>query len=132
MAAGNVVRVLASIPWDQVVDAAPKIAEGAGRLWDATKDLRTPKTLSSDAPVSGQATEMDQVKTRLSDLEGTVQEMREQMQASASVIKDLADQNALLVQRIELARLRLIRAVIAGSACIAVLSVAVGYLLISR
>jgi hypothetical protein len=50
--------------------------------------------------------------------------MREQMQASAQVIKELADQNALLVQRIEVARQRIVLMAAAGSAMVLALTAA--------
>ena len=55
------------------------------------------------------------MQTRIADLEATVQAMREQMQASAQVVKELADQNALLVQRIEVARQRVVLLAAAGA-----------------
>jgi hypothetical protein len=50
------------------------------------------------------------------------------MQASAEVIKDLANQNSLLVQRAEMARLRLVRLAMGGSVGLALLSIATIYL----
>lgn len=135
MATGAVITVLSNIPWGQVVDAAPKVAEGAGRLWEAAKNFRKPKLTAAEIPntsASGQFTETDQLKLRLSELEGTVQELSEQMRASAEVIKDLANQNSLLVQRVEVARLRFVRFVIACSACVLMLSAATIYLWAAR
>ena len=129
MAAGTVITVLSNIPWGQVVDAAPKVAEGASRLWEAAKNFRKPKTVPE---TSVQPTEAEQLQGRLSALEGSIQELREQMQASAGVIKDLANQNALLIQRIEVARLRLVRIAIGGVVCIVALSLAIVFLWITR
>ncbi len=134
MAAGTVITVLSNIPWGQVVDAAPKVAEGASRLWEAAKNFRKPKPApeTSSSPTSGQPTEAEQLQGRLSALEGSIQELREQMQASAGVIKDLANQNALLIQRIEVARIRLVRIAVGGLVCIVALSLAILHLWTSR
>jgi len=124
MAAGTVITVLSNIPWGTVIDAAPRIAEGAGRLWEAARNLRRPKTPDaqpSEAPDTPQVTETERLQTRVTELEATVQAMREQLQASAQVLKDLADQNALLVQRIEVARQRVVLMAVIGSACVVAL-----------
>lgn len=125
MAAGTVITVLSNIPWGTVIDAAPRIADGAGRLWEAARNLRRPKPpdmADPEAPASSGISETERLQTRVTELEATVQAMREQMQASAQVVKDLADQNALLVQRIEVARQRVVLMAIVGSGCAAALS----------
>ena len=135
MAAGSVITVLSNIPWGQVMDAAPKIAEGASRLWEATKNFRKSKSEPVDAPTpsaAGQPSEAEQLKARVCELEGTARELREQMQASAEVIKDLAKQNSLLVQRIESTRRRLVRLTIACSACLLVLTATTVHLWLTR
>ena len=120
MAAGTVLTVLSNIPWGQVIDAAPRIAEGAGRLWEAARNLRKTRAPEPEGPDAAGApaaepTESERMQARIADLEATVQAMREQMQASAQVVKELADQNALLVQRIEVARQRVVLLAAAGA-----------------
>ena len=135
MAAGSVITVLSNIPWGQVIDAAPRLAEGAGRLWEATKNLRKSRSAPVEAAASSTAsppTDAEQLTARVFELEGTVQELREQMQASAEVIKDLANQNSLLVQRIEITRRRLLGVTIACAACLLVLAAATVHLGLAR
>ena len=135
MAAGSVITVLSNIPWGQVIDAAPKLAEGAGRLWEAAKNLRKSRSAPVDGTASSTAsppTDDEQLAARVCELEGTVQELREQMQASAEVIKDLANQNSLLVQRIEITRRRLLRVAIACAACLLVLAAVIMHLGLAR
>ncbi len=120
MAAGTVLTVLSNIPWGQVIDAAPRIAEGAGRLWEAARNLRKTRAPEPEGPDASGAplaepTESERMQARIADLEASVQAMREQMQASAQVVKELADQNALLVQRIEVARQRVVLLAAAGA-----------------
>ena len=54
--------------------------------------------------------------------------LSEQMQASSALIKALADQNAQLVQTIELNRARLVRLAWAGGATCIALAAAVAWL----
>ena len=35
MAVGTLITVLSNIPWGQVVENAPKVAEGAVKLWNS-------------------------------------------------------------------------------------------------
>lgn len=135
MAAGTVITVLSNIPWAQVVDAAPKVAEGAGRLWEAMKTFRKSRAVPPDSArssTSAQPTEAERVQAQIAALEGSVQELKDQMLASAAVIKELADQNARLVQRIEQARIHFLALATGGALSIAFLSVAFIYLWGSR
>jgi chromosome segregation ATPase len=108
MAIGTVISVFAKIPWGQVVEAAPKVAEVATRLWEAVKNGRMSKPAEAQTGTSqAQPTGTDTVGAHFSELEGIVQDLQEQMQSTAEVVKALADQNAILVQRIELDGARL-------------------------
>ena len=119
MAVGTIVTVLANIPWGTVVENAPKIADSATKLWDTvarwTKsepEQNAQINVSPEKPMS----ETQLLSARLQTLEESVRNLNEQMQASSGVIKDLAEQNTLLVQRVELNRARLVRLVaVAGS-----------------
>ena len=117
MSTGAILTVLANIPWGQVVDNAPKVAGGAAKLWTAVTGARKQRVLHPEASASDTAqgpSELAVLRTQVQDLEATVQQLQEQMQASSEVIKALADQNTQLVQRVELNRLRLARVAIAA------------------
>ena len=114
MAVGTIVTVLANIPWGTVVENAPKIADSATKLWDTVArwaksepEQNTQIDASPEKPIS----ETQLLSARLQTLEESVRNLNEQMQASSGVIKDLAEQNTLLVQRVELNRVRLVRLV---------------------
>jgi hypothetical protein len=119
MAVGTIVTVLANIPWGTVVENAPKIADSATKLWDTvarwTKsepEQNAQINVSPEKPMS----ETQLLSARLQTLEESVRNLNEQMQASSGLIKALAEQNTLLVQRVELNRVRLVRLVaVAGS-----------------
>lgn len=127
MAAGTIITVLSNIPWGQVVENAPKVADGALKLWDAvTRRKKQDSSQNKHPAMATDATpsEADLLKARLLRLDEDVKSLQDQMQASSELIKALAEQNTQLVQRIELNRVRLIRYAIAtvssGSALLAV------------
>ena len=130
MAAGTIITVLSNIPWGQVVEAAPKVADGAAKLWDAV----TRKKPDQEAQVTAAAfadaaqSEAEIFKKRVAVLEEHVVSLQEQMGASTGLIKALAEQNAQLVAKIELNSARLFR-LVTGTAIGAVLLVgAMSYL----
>jgi hypothetical protein len=91
------ITVLSAVPWTEVIRNAPKVAEGAKKLWSAVGRGGGGTHVAS--PAAGP-------EARLEALEATVAELSRQMQASAELIKALAEQNTQLVQRIELNRRR--------------------------
>lgn len=97
--------VLAAVPWTEVIKNAPKVAEGAKKLWN-TVGRKDGKTSVTD--VAAARSSSDPV-ARIAALELMVDELNRQMQASAELIKALAEQNTQLVERIELNRRRMIR-----------------------
>ena len=132
MALGTLITVLSSIPWGQVVENAPKVAEGAVKLWNSvTNRNRQGSIQDKEAAATAEetASEADRLKARLLALEDSVTRLQEQMQASSKLIKDLAEQNTQLVQRIELNRIRLVRHTVATVLGGAILLAVVVYLL---
>ncbi|TCJ14673.1 hypothetical protein EZJ19_09510 [Parasulfuritortus cantonensis] len=99
--------VLTSVPWSDVINNAPKVADGAKRLWQAMGRGR-----SGDAAVPVEASAApapaDAVPARVAALEAETAALRRQLLASGELIKELAEQNASLVERIELNRRRLV------------------------
>lgn len=100
--------VLQSVPWSEVVRNAPKVAEGAKKLWKAVAKKSPPahddgtQAVPLPEPHSRAALE-----ARLAALEATAGELENQMVASSELIKALADQNAQLIERIDALRRRL-------------------------
>jgi outer membrane murein-binding lipoprotein Lpp len=97
----NWVTVLAAVPWTEVIKNAPKVAEGAKKLWSTVgnKEGKASPSRVATSQAAGPT-------ARLAELEARVEELTQQMQASAELIKALAEQNAQLVQRIESNRRR--------------------------
>lgn len=135
MAAGTILTVLTNIPWLTVVDTAPKIADGAAKLWNTVTRWNKSDPVKNeqiDAPPQKPMSQVEALAARLHTMEESVRHLNEQMQASSALIKDLAEQNTTLVHRIELNRIRLLRlAISAGCTASALLSFSI-YLLITR
>ena len=123
MAAGAFVNVLTAIPWKQVVENAPKVAEAAMRLWDSVsrRNDKSQKQIETAHPPA--VSETGLIKAEVTALAASVKTLEEQMQASTLLIKDLAEQNTLLVKRVELSRVKHLRLVIGMGVAIAVLLV---------
>lgn len=104
--------VLKSVPWSEVISNAPKVVDGARKLWNAVARKSSPPEVSaSDTQpvVAPEAHTIAALEARASALEAVVSDLQGQMLASSELIKALADQNAQLIQRIETHRVRVIR-----------------------
>ena len=111
MAAGTIITVLSNIPWGQVVENAPKVADGAAKLWNAVTRKKPDQSpdASAKAVVDEAPSDTEVLKRRLIAVEEHIQHLEEQMGASAELIKALAEQNTQLVGKIELNSVRLLR-----------------------
>jgi hypothetical protein len=121
MAAGGLVTFIAKVPWRQVVENAPKLFEAASKLWDS---VTKKSTRAVELPASGKPaaiSETESLKSQLSVLSANVATLQEQMMASSQLIKNLAEQNTLLVSRVELSRVKHLRLVIAIGVAVAIL-----------
>jgi len=105
--------VLQNLPWPELISTAPKVAEGAKKLW---------KNVGKKPPVVTVA-DSEELEARIITLEASVSELHQQMLASSELIKALAEQNSQLVQRNELLHLR----VLWLSVVTAVVAIAVGF-----
>lgn len=104
--------VLQSVPWSDVIANAPKLADGAKKLWNAV--ARKPAlpvqqnqpAQPAVAPDSSPA--LAALEARAAALETAVSDLHGQMFASSELIQALAEQNAQLVKRIEANRVRML------------------------
>ncbi len=118
MGVGTVITVLSKIPWGQVVDNAPKVADAAAKLWRAVINRRKQDSIQSgqsDASTDEHPSDGNSMEARVLALEDGVKCLQDQMQASSELIKALAEQNAKLVQRVEELRARLAFHVVAAA-----------------
>ncbi len=103
--------LLTKVPWSEVISNAPKVAAAAKKLWKAVANKSvSSETLTDVAPphFSPDAVSIAGMEARLIAMEAGYSDLQNQMLASSELIKELADQNAQLVKRIETNRIRLI------------------------
>ena len=101
--------VLQAVPWGQVIDNAPKVVDGAKKLWgNVSKKSAAEEFDVSDMQTSAEDVEdLDIIQKRLAALEKKTAELHEQMVTSSALIRELADQNTQLIARIEANRVRM-------------------------
>ena len=132
MAAGTLFSILANIPWGQVVDNAPVIAESAVKLWKAARRKKSAQSPDQDSEADAAQTGSGSLNERLVAMEEHIRSLEEQMSTSAELIKALAEQNALLVRRFELNNTRLRRLAVATAIGGVVLLGSIAYLLFGK
>lgn len=103
--------VLQSVPWTDVIRNAPKVADGAMKLWNTVAGKPSQPQAPVVAPVSNASPEAQAIaglEARVASLEAAVSELHGQMLASSELIKALAEQNGQLVARVEVNRVRVL------------------------
>ena len=127
--------VLKMVPWSDVIQNAPKAAEGAKKLWGSVSGRAAPRPAGAPtgahSPMGSSAPTRSALQSRVDALEDATDALHAQMLASSALIKTLTEQNAQLIARVELNRMRLLS--LAGIAVIALLvAVATGVLVFFR
>ena len=104
--------LLKVVPWLEVARKAPEIAENAKKLWGTVAN-KSPKSelvlVNEHTVLDSDDQENDWLKQKLGIIESANAELRKQMLTSSELIKALADQNAALVKKVEINRIRLLR-----------------------
>jgi len=103
--------VLKMVPWGDVISNAPKIADGAKKLWSTVAK----KPAAADLPganaqraLSPEAQSIATLQAQLAAAAAEVSDLHNQMLESSELIKALADQNTQLIKRVEVGRIRLL------------------------
>lgn len=98
--------ILQNVPWSEVIRNAPKVADGARKLWRkvGSKGEDGEAEAGSDGAVAAEQT----AEARLARMQAQVDALHGQMLASSEVIRSLAEQNAQLIARIEANRRHLL------------------------
>jgi hypothetical protein len=92
------------IPWGNVLESAPHIVKAAKHLFSATKADEDNYASASDP---GRREGLAGMDSRIRLMEERITELRQEQQSSAELIKSLAEQNALIVEAVEIFRMRL-------------------------
>lgn len=107
--------VLKLVPWGDVIENAPKVAQGAKKLWNTVGKKSVPGVVSASAPVtpgqgtlSGQDAAVAALAAQVAELQVTTAELHQQMLESSALIQSLAEQNTQLIQRVEVNRKRVL------------------------
>jgi hypothetical protein len=114
------ITALKIIPWSDVLESAPHIVKAAKHLFSTTKVDRDAFTAGSGAPADDDIAHLNR---RIRMMEAKITELREEQKSSAELIKSLAEQNAYIVQAIEVLRVRL---KMLFAVCVLLLSALVG------
>lgn len=95
------------IPWADVIAAAPVVARGAKKLWNA---VRQRSVEGHDGPAP------DSTEGRLRALEAEIRELRKELADTTELIHSLAQQNQRLVEAVNVLRVRTRALLFAGAA----------------
>ncbi len=106
--------VLKIVPWTDVISNAPKVVDGARKLWNSVSG----KPAAQAAPIEksdfsaalspgAEAASFSALIARITAMESRAAELHNQMLASSELIQTLADQNAQLIKHIEDNRMRI-------------------------
>ena len=107
--------VLKMVPWGDVIENAPKVAQGAKKLWNTVGKKSVPGAVPASVPVTsghdaftGQDAAVAALAAQVAELQVTTAELHQQMLESSALIQSLAEQNTQLIQRVEVNRKRVL------------------------
>ena len=103
------INALRVIPWKDVLEAAPGMVKGAKRLFTAAKVETNSQTMadSSSTIVTFDADGFKNLDNRVRHLQTKIIELNSDHNSSAKLIKSLAEQNAQVVNAIEVLQFRI-------------------------
>ena len=101
--------VLQSVPWSDVVRNAPKVAAGAKKLWDnvANKSAANPDVAADGSGLAPGPATLEGLQQLVLSLQASSANLHQQLIESSDLIGTLAEQNAQLIQGIQVLRRRL-------------------------
>ena len=91
------------IPWGSVVESAPHIVKAAKHIFSATKRNASGSSVAPDWDTSDVPVSLDK-RVRL--LEAKIVELSDEQRSLAELVKSLAEQNAVMVEAIDVFRVR--------------------------
>jgi hypothetical protein len=117
------ITALKIIPWGSVLESAPHIVKAAKQVFSAAKSDPGSFAETSSSHVGVGPVNPDKLDRRVRLLEAKIIELSNEQRSSAELIKSLAEQNALIVEAIEVFRVRVKILLIA---CISLVGVLAG------
>lgn len=113
--------VLKLVPWGEVINKAPVLADGAKKLWKTVAKKSPAAELADANPLAANAAEtplptgrspeaqaIAALHARLAAVEAAASDLHGQMLASSELLKAMAEQNTQLIKRIEVNRIRIL------------------------
>ena len=104
--------ILSNVPWKDVIDKAPKVADGAKKLWKSVAKKSGPSEPANRNVTPAHSSEeqtIESLDTRIIELKNEVTALHDQMLASSEIIEALAEQNTQLIKSIAIFRGRVLR-----------------------
>jgi len=100
--------VLKMVPWGDVLENAPKVAQGAKKLWNSVGKKPTAPEAQANAStrLSDTTPTLTALQVEIAELQVATAELHQQMLDSSALIGSLAEQNTQLIARIEVQRKR--------------------------
>lgn len=94
--------ILKAVPWTDVVSNAPKVADGAKKLWEAVgrKSAAAKAGAANPDDTSADALANSGLEVRVAELTAEVLQLQKEMADSSQLIKALAEQNTQLIRRV--------------------------------
>jgi hypothetical protein len=119
--------VLKLVPWGDVIENAPKVAQGAKKLWNSVGKKPRLSTLdpvahAASGGLQGQEAVIAALQSQVSELQVATADLHQQMLESSALIQSLADQNTQLVRRVDVHHKQLLAlgalTLVLGLACV--------------
>jgi small-conductance mechanosensitive channel len=104
--------ILSNVPWKDVINNAPKVADGAKKLWKSVAKKSGPSEPANTNVQPAHSSEEQTIAsldTRIIELKNEVAALHDQMLASSEIIEALAEQNTQLIKSIAIFRGRVLR-----------------------
>lgn len=101
--ATGLITVLSNVPWSDVIRHAPKVAEGARKLWDRArgKAVEPEPVLAPPPAMTAEQQALATLEARTAALQAAVVDLQSQMAESSALIKELADLNQQMIQHVQ-------------------------------
>lgn len=90
--------ILKAVPWTDLVSNAPKVADGAKKLWETVARKKSPTGTSATS--TADTPNPTSLEVRMDELSAEIARLQQEMLDSSQLIKSLAEQNAQLVRRV--------------------------------
>ncbi|MGC4395064.1 hypothetical protein [Hydrogenophaga sp. T2] len=113
------IAALKIIPWGDVIEHAPKVLNAARKLLDKNKAPAAPVPAGPPLDPAAEPPTLGELRNRLIETRQLIDQQAAVQQQMAQTLSELAEQNARLVEAVQLLRVRT-RVLIAAVAVLAV------------